>query len=664
MSYFLALYDIGAAEIVKHTVPEAVFCSFPMDVKAKNPQKVIRIILDASDVHKPQIRLSGLHAVDVTDYMPDEGRTFLEEQDRIRVWRGKYLYREIKGGGSPVSLGKRLGNSVVDMEKRKDKLFPRGEGEKSHGPIPTLFDYFKGAEEQGFFAPGSTETLIGLKDLLVTQVAEMWSSRSSNYFLTVCFREASCGQILYPGETPAVLKYFMEQINAELIDVDELPCMLCGKKIKKSALLSSIFPFATFTKKNFLPGLPASSSYAQKKAFAKSFPLCLDCFGKLSLGNSVAESSLSIFGLWANMTLTLVPEVIGAPTGELLPHVLATLSSQSRTSRAFNIREGLSRMVADRGGRLNYHVLLSEQNRGEQRIHLLAENIRFSLFRRIEEFWERMCSVFDVRRWQRFPAPTIIERVGLTILRCDVLAEEDQLRQAKAKRLLSKISRALLMGSWEDLDTESLKRLFVDRFGAILRNKPMNWETAAKYVNEAVMTVFFLEYVRTGRDVVPERFMAVTQGDPVRAFALFSGMILGWLSGRDNDGPALSSIIQKHIRIGRLPIRLIYDFLKILPAISQKRWDGRIRARWQEAYRQAVLLMEHGREILGIEEIFLFVYGFLCPDPFFITTSVASMDAFSVPPKDSTGIKRDAGACTLRKPEEATYVEAVAQSTD
>lgn len=624
MSYFLALLDLGAAEAERCLAashPEVPFCTLPLDTKAKRSKKVIRLILDTGTGISGDIPLiTGISGADVTDYMPDAECAGFSGDERTGFWRRRYLFREFPGAGTPYSPGFRLGVPAAAPEIRIRRLLPVPSEKfdsRTGGAIALLARYFADAEAAGAVAPGSCGTILSLSAEAASVIGDLWLSRDANYFLTVCLKAP--GTVLYPGDVPSLVKYFMDRIDGDLVDVGDLPCSLCGSTIGRSGLLSDVFPFATASKKNFLPGLPSCSEGARERAAATAFPVCRDCLGKLSLGRAVSEDQLSIFGLGANLTLTVVPEAIGGAS-PFLSEAVRILSRRSGTSRTSGMETRLSRMAEKRGGRLNFHMLLTERIKGEQRIHALIEDVSPSSIRTVERIWSETCLALGNTRTGNLPMESILQRVALEIMSSPLAVEEGQARADVAKRCALRTARSILTGRGSGMDTDGVKRVFLQRVEQHFRTPPGSNDLAL-YMSNCVLVTSFMERFRNEPEQPCPEMGSLYEAlrDPCLMtvegrLAVMAGVVAGWTAARQGktlERPPRLTSVGWSILVGHASARSVARSLRIASVIGSREWPREIKVARRSAAAALSRFRAAGNGNFSEAANFIYVDAFL-----------------------------------------------------
>lgn len=365
------------------------FTQMPLDLiepsvgeKAKRlPGREIRIYLDVVDPTSECLDVRGIQKIDIVDFFSGEG----EEREKKR----RYLHRDIQGNnpwrysplyklGRGVTNGRKelLGNGE-DWTKDKNSRFL-----KLHNAVLNEF------EKTGYFSPGSVNKIMSALVENVDLIAEFWSDHKRSYLLL--FGLADNDDFLYPAEIAAFLSYFKKKI-ALLWDGGEKTkrtqkskkalsqnhvCALCRSEVSTIVCLDKIFPFSTFDKKSFLPGLNEVHT-------SKVFPVCLSCGRFLFGGRNVLDRTFldrkSLYGV----QIYVVPELI-LHQGNL-PHV--GTKTRNFIETGLQNESFLAEVVLEQGDSLVYHFVFLEKNQAQERILLMLEDVPPTWLRQLNDLW-------------------------------------------------------------------------------------------------------------------------------------------------------------------------------------------------------------------------------------------------------------------------------------
>jgi len=383
MGFLDAISQMGALE--KKEGIEA-YLKFPLEGEGR----VIRVFLDVYDPYAKVLQVLGVSKVDLTDI----------------VWKPemvlKYLYRDRVGantswGFTPLH---KIGKPKASVDGNKKEFFGEtGLWQKEDKSYlykikhRVLADY----EKEGVFAEGSVDAIMRDLPAMIMDVLDQLDNKLSHIVL---FGIDNRQDFLYPGDIPAFVNYFNSKLQKSLdrggISTKK-KCALCRKEAHNTSTLDKIFKFATFDKVSFLPGLDKSGADS-------SFPLCYDCFEKVTSGRERVERTLTKTTSIPKVRIWIVPEGTGIGESERLEKLVKDLERNIDEEALNTLGEQREQAYFQRLAReeqgLIFHFLFWERSNSQEIVHLMVEDVPPERLARLERLWKTsMKSVFgDVKK--------------------------------------------------------------------------------------------------------------------------------------------------------------------------------------------------------------------------------------------------------------------------
>ncbi|MCF7936813.1 MAG: TM1802 family CRISPR-associated protein, partial [Synergistales bacterium] len=310
---------------------------------------------------------------------------------------------------------------------------------------------FEDYKERPLFAPGGAGAVM---DDLVRQadrLGELWSDPKCTYLLV--FGREREGRFLWPGEDPLVVGYFRARLRETLEKGRKGTCPHCDAADTPLLNLDKTFPFATFDKKSFLPGVESNAS-----AQAKVLPLCKSCLAVYTRGRQAMDGRFTVYKPVFDLRLSVIPELLGSKG---LPRALAK-GTEEFLSRGVNEEETFFSLLAEQEEALVYHFLFWEQNQAQERVHLMVEDVPPSRLKRLTARWNEAEAVWGLRRQEESGKPmTLDQGLASTLWSiADLAGASDQDRLWFRQQALSVLGR--LLGG-ETVNVSFVKQLFVSR---------------------------------------------------------------------------------------------------------------------------------------------------------------------------------------------------------
>ncbi len=386
VGFLQAVYSLGEnVSMAYENSPLADIIAFlqlpyPLTEDENGKVYVIRVWLEVTDPQSEVLDIKGVADIDRIEY-----QAISTEEIEIKE---RCLYRDPVGSNvswrfSPLyKLGK--GNK----DSRKDLLGESGNWQNNKGcRLYKLYhNLLKDYEDTGYFTEGNTDKI--MTDLVnqVDRIAEFWSDRKIPCFFL--FGLKSVDGFLYPGETPAFIKYFREKLNSQTQSGTENHyCSLCGEETQKVETLDKVFKFATFDKPGFLPGTKAGSGVKEKV-----FPVCESCYATLSAGKEEMEKRFVNFNTVPNISLYVIPEIV---TDRQAYYRMAADFTKDFLRKGIRHEPNLFRFLSKHNEGLVYHFLFAETNQAQLIVHSFVEDVPPTRLRKLQELWQETCDAFD-----------------------------------------------------------------------------------------------------------------------------------------------------------------------------------------------------------------------------------------------------------------------------
>jgi len=372
MGFLEAMQQMG--ELSKGTDSLSSFLKFPLDQEGR----VIRVHLDVKDPYGDQLKVRGVNKVDLADLT------------RTPEMKHKYLYRDkvganVKWGFTPIF---RMGRTKKTETANQKMLFGKEKDWQKDDDAQlkkikerVLEDY----EKENYFAPGSVENII--KEL-PNHLEKILPDLEPGISHVMVFGAECNGAFLYPGDIPAIVKYFEQKLKENLTQSDsagQITCALCSETKEATSNLDKVFKFATFDKVNILPGL-------SKKEIDHVFSICLECLGNVSAGRERVERTLSNRRIIPDINIWVIPE--SAVTNKVFHKLVEDLENtieEGRIKALGERRENIffHQLASQDGEGLIFHFLFIERSQSQEILHLLVEDVPPERLVLLEKCWQK-----------------------------------------------------------------------------------------------------------------------------------------------------------------------------------------------------------------------------------------------------------------------------------
>ncbi len=469
MGFIQALRALGQMVPQAETNPEmadiANFLALPHPLGEPEERRahVIRVWLKARDVEAESLEIEKVLKIDRVEYPSARGEGELETQVKQM-----YLFRKPVGANvnwrfSPLD---KLGKGVSEAEKELLGSGWEQDYKARYNKLrnKVLYDY----EDSGFMQQGSVARIMEGLFNMVSTIIGYWDDKKRSYILV--FGLECDGKFMYPGEVKAFREYFRYKMRSQnkgaLAHKDKKEvgfsqkCSLCGKTTDNPETLDKVFPFSTFDKKNFMPGLKDIGGIKEKV-----FPICQECFSFLSAGKARMEERFTDFRTIPGTNLYIVPEVISDSHQYLrsaADHTREFLKNGVKTEQ--NVFENLSRHNEG----LVLHFMLAEQNQAQLVIHCLVEDVPPSRLARLQGLWSETCTIFEQGRIIIEGRTDLDRAIRQTVSVLFSLAGKTEQDKTVMKEKSIDVVGRLLNG--ETVNTGELKALMVSRFPGLFND--------------------------------------------------------------------------------------------------------------------------------------------------------------------------------------------------
>lgn len=397
MGFIDALYALGRRELERSGSGEFAdvdsFCQMPMDLVESDdgaakwlPGKELQVWLDVPDPRAECLDVRGIRKIEIADFWGGG------EDDRTK--KRRYLYRKPAGSNAKWRYSPlyKLGKGVVDGPKALV-----GSGNWGDDKDSRFFKLHKSMlrafEAQGVFSPGSVDRIMDALVEKVDRLSELWSDRKRSYLMV--FGASDPERFFYPVDTPAFLAHFRSRLanvpGAELTPAKNkkneqqrsVPCGVCHGPTSAPVNMDTVFAFATFDKKSFLPGVEDGDA-----SKAKVFPLCGDCYRILSEGRNVIDAKFLDAKSVYKVKIYTVPELLMGNVNR--GHLEQKTKDFLRTG--LQNEPFLAERVLEQEDSLTYHFVFWEQNQAQERLLLMVEDVPPSRLRRLNDLWRQTVS--------------------------------------------------------------------------------------------------------------------------------------------------------------------------------------------------------------------------------------------------------------------------------
>jgi CRISPR-associated protein Csh1 len=383
MGFLDAISQMGALE--KKEGIEA-YLKFPLEGEGR----VIRVFLDVHDSYAKALQVLGVSKVDLAD--------LVRKPEMVL----KYLYRDRVGantswGFTPLH---KIGRPKAEVNGNKKEFFGESGSwqneKKSHLykiKNRVLADY----EREGVFINGSVDAI--MRDL-PSKIEDVFNQLDNKLSHIIIFGIDNGQDFLYPGDIPAFVNYFNSKLQKSLDGGGvrtKKKCALCQREAYNTSTLDKVFKFATFDKVSFLPGLDRSGTDS-------AFPLCNDCFEKVTSGRERVERTLTNTTSIPKVRIWVVPEGTGIGESErfknLVDDLERNISSDGLTAMGEQREYGYFKRLARAEQGLIFHFLFWERSNSQEIVHLMVEDVPPERLAKLERLWKTsMKSVFgDVKK--------------------------------------------------------------------------------------------------------------------------------------------------------------------------------------------------------------------------------------------------------------------------
>lgn len=388
MGFLHAVQQMGQSEKKEGLEPYLVR---PMDKDGKE----IRVWLKVNGELQEILDVVGVIRMDVADYRANA------------VPLKKYLYKKppsyTTSSFSPIHLA---GKMKKDADKNRAAFCPpQWEEDKNKGShfLKMKTRILDAYEREKVFTTGSVDRIFeGMQEKIDMVLPDLDNKHS----YMVVFVIDDNGYPLYPGEVPALEKFFAHQLEQSLSGKKKTVknktamkgkalaptpsrqnCSLCGVEMTDGVTLNKAFKFATFDKINVVPGL-------DKNEIPYSFSICRSCLEQIASGREKVDRVLTKRDILGDILVWAVPEAAGSGAKELFESFLHSweerLSDSEIAGTGEQTEEKYFSRLAKTGQGLLFHFIFWESKKSAEIVHLMVEDVPPERLARLETAWRKV----------------------------------------------------------------------------------------------------------------------------------------------------------------------------------------------------------------------------------------------------------------------------------
>jgi len=475
LGFLQAVGELGALE--QRSGLES-YLQFPFD----NEGKVFKVHLDVVDPLADVLDIRGVTRIELADHQ------------RTPEMKLKYLYRKKVGANvtwafSPIQF---IGRPKKGMDKNRELLL--GKDDKWEEDTKSQFNkicnrVLMDYEREGIFTEGSVKRIMtGLVEQIDT-ILENWVAKESHLII---FGADYNGDFLYPGQIPAFVQYFQNKLQQSLRGKSKQiqnRCAFCGKEDTNTTTLSKVFKFSTSDKVNFLPGL-------DKTLEESVFPVCTECFEKISAGRERIERLYSNNKIISGLQMWIIPEAVGGQDHTKFKKLIVDKMERQRIGDSLDTlgeksEERFLSYLAKEGQGLIFHFMFWEKNNAQELVHLMVEDVPPERLAYLEKIWvEAVNAVFgDVKRETVKVLDWAIKSLYAVL--------SQFAGQSKGDRIVMRDFAIKTLGKMlhgERLPVDAFKSIIASRVAHLVYEAP-EWEDVAKNMLYAQVWVEFMQRV-------------------------------------------------------------------------------------------------------------------------------------------------------------------------
>ncbi len=299
----------------------------------------------------------------------------LGSTDNAEVWKRRYLYRDpaspntgwrfspierLKGYQSQENYAKIWGRTVENVRKR----------------------IFLDLEKRSIFEKGTADQA---GDYLENHLPEIHQCMEKKKGHALVFGIVRNGVFFYPGEIPSMVEAFRARLETMRgLTSEGSQCSLCSQPMVRGASLDKVFPFATFDKPGFCPGMKQSN-------IDKVFPICPQCLSNLLTGKEIVQTQYTDTRTLPGVAIWIVPEIIG-PVKQR-KKVLKQFEDYLK-EKGTSKEKAVIRHLAQHNANILFHFVFSQQIQAKQLIHAIVEDVSPTWLRVIQTRWADLRKAF------------------------------------------------------------------------------------------------------------------------------------------------------------------------------------------------------------------------------------------------------------------------------
>lgn len=258
-------------------------------------------------------------------------------------------------------------------------------------------------------------------DYLLKELKNIFkNSNSGSHCLSIVFREAPDGDILYAGDIPFVRNVFYTRMkNSFSVPVSDLhkqtvECHVCGKKMTESDrvwTLSRVLKFATLDKRTYSP------FFIKNTELVYGCPICEECFRHITRGRE--KSSVYLTTSREKFKTTIIPELLDMPdTLSQEESVYVSQDMEQLCQCLLNTRDvQMEKDFSDLPLRLHFYTYTPSQS--AENIESLVTDVPVTWVGTLDRLWKQTVEIYTqvfVGKSQKTYVPTTLAGGIYTVL--------------------------------------------------------------------------------------------------------------------------------------------------------------------------------------------------------------------------------------------------------
>lgn len=590
MGFIQAVKDLGALDMGTGLQP---YLKFPLE----RGGVVMRVYMDIEDIEAYQLIIKGISRIDATEFSCGPEMKY------------KYLFRERVGGNVSWSFSPvyRVGKPGTNRRQyRLDWVGAKGDWQDNKNSHlckirkRLLDDY----EKEQIINSGAADMIILQLESLLPVIFKLLQPGKPHIMV---FGAERAGAFIYPGEMPALLRYFENKLQLSLMFSEkEQACALCGTN-SVCTPLARVFKFATVDKVSFLPGL-------DKRLKNNAYSVCRQCMGHLSSGREKVERVFSDNGIIPGIQMWIIPEALTAEGGKQVEKLLHRLGKQGFSVIAPEAEKreiGIFQQLSGNDESLVFHFIFWERNNAQELLHLMLESVSPVRLAFLESCWNTVLDKFMEKESKIKSLDLAFRSLYYTLGK---LAGKNEADRLVFRNFCLYIMGRMLVGA--SLPVQAFKKNLISRCNRLI-NETENFSEMRTVLFFIMLWGEYMHLINGSDNMKPaifeefnDPYLRQTQGQGV----FLASIVLGYIA-RNQVAPEQdikNSPIFKQIQFGRMSMKKLKRLMLRVPEIVAAEQDH-IPANqflfriYNEANRH---LLEGDGQDLGLDGNYVFTVGF------------------------------------------------------